>query len=271
MSTRVHPGPGRIFSLLGAALVVLNGPRPTAAATGTAPPPGVIAAAAQLRKVWMSDPSSRATPFPKLELTADAAAIRAACPSRPDLSQATGRAAYCPERNAILIDGSALGGGTASSDWFFRYWIAVGLAESLSWAQGASAKAAAPVISSLENNCLAGTLISASGFSQQERAEVMIAPALSAFPLSRDPMVGTKAQRGYALLTGLGATDLSCSAADMLLLSQNQVPDPAVLTGILEVGTKRGSSSLLAVLSSQCRPRPLASCPRKLMLRNPGP
>lgn len=218
----------------------------------------------------MSDPSSRATPFPKLELTADAAAIRAACPSRPDLSQATGRAAYCPERSAILIDGSALDGGMASSDWFFRYWIAVGLAESLSWAQGASAKAAAPVISSLENNCLAGTLISASGFSQQERAEVMIAPALSAFPL-RAPVVGTKAQRGYALLTGLGATDLSCSTADMLLLSQNQVPDPAVLTGILEVGSKRSSSSLLAVLSSQCRPRPLASCPRKLMLRNPGP
>jgi len=80
--------------------------------------------------------------------------------------------------------------------------------------------------------------------------------------------VGTASQRGYALLTGLGATATpSCGAGDMAALVRGAVPDPALLAKLNQMPPpERGYSSLLGAFNSQCRPLPQRPCPRSLAI-----
>ncbi len=272
MSGRAHPNVIWLRSLITAALLLPIAPLAASANSGDPLSTAVASAEAKLRKGWLSDPTSKALPFPKLKVLPDTAAIRTACPDRPELRQATGRAVYCPSLGTILVDQTILDPDSGSPEGALSYWIAMGLAEALTSVRGKSTSApsaASQVVSSLENNCLSGILLAASGLTRQAPVEVMLAPAVSSFSVSKSNVVGSSGQRGYALLTGLGATDLSCSQSDMLALSQDKVPDPDVLTRISSMD--RASSSLMAVLNSQCRPRPMALCPRRLNMNVSAP
>lgn len=255
--------------LLSAALVFLLGPATARAGDSQALSEQLMSTASQLQRGWLSDPGSMELPFPTVQILKDAASLQAACPDRADLPLAT-RALYCPSRAAILIDASAFGEDSDSGAWPLRYWLAIGLAEAIRALTGnTSANAVSAAVSSLESQCIAGILLAASDLTAGQPAEEILVPALMAYPLSDLPMVGSDGQRGYALLTGLGATEVSCSRIDMQALSQNRVPDPQVLRRVYEM--IRAHSSLMAVLNSQCRPRPRASCPRRLPSRSPAP
>jgi|688.fasta_scaffold217985_3 hypothetical protein len=215
--------------------------------------------AGELRSGWLSDPTTRSIPFPSLRVVSDPAAQQAACP-QPDAAIPLPRPVrYCANSSEILINRSWLETDASAGAWPRRYWIALALTEALP--QLKNRKVAEPV-ANLQHNCLAGVLLAGSGLTQQAESAAVIAPAITAYSISRNALAGTPSQRGYALLTGLGATALSCSYQDMLALSDNKVPDPDLLKAAAEV--RRSSSSLMAVLNSQCRPRPSASCPRRL-------
>lgn len=265
------PTPGGVLSLLGVALALLLGSAATKAEGMDPLHQELASTASQLKQAWLNDPVSRQLPFPSLQILKEPGSIRAACPERSNLRMATGSSVYCPSRDTILIDLSAFEGDSDSRRWPLRYWIAIGLAEAItsrSSNPGTISASTSPAVSSLENHCIAGILLAASRLTARQPAEVILAPALLAYPLSKDPLVGSHGQRGYALLTGLGATDLSCSPVDMQSLSQNRVPDPDVLERISQL--LRANTSLMAVLNSQCRPRPRAACPRRLNARTPS-
>jgi hypothetical protein len=259
-----HPTVSGVFRLVMASLLLMASP---AAIAGRADPlrEELSFAVTQLNKAWRSDPVSRELPFPRLEILVDAVSIPAACPDRPAPHPAPSRAVYCPSRGTILIDASAFEAESDALTWPLRYWIAIGLAEAINLRprdSGTRSSPRSPAVSSLENHCIAGVLLAASGLTAGQPAALILAPALSAYPVSKAALFGSQGQRGYALLTGLGATELSCAPIDMLALSQNRVPDPDVLKSI---NPPRASSSLMAVLNSQCRPRPRAACPRRLI------
>jgi hypothetical protein len=76
--------------------------------------------------------------------------------------------------------------------------------------------------------------------------------------------MGTRSQRSYALLTGLGMTDLGgCSDGSMARLARDQVPDPALLSE-LTMGTDRGMFNTMGVMNRRCRRLPNSTCPRRV-------
>lgn len=215
--------------------------------------------AGELRSGWLSDPTSRSIPFPSLRLVSDPAALQAACEQATWAASLPMPVRYCANSSEILINRSWLKNDPGAGAWPLRYWVALALTQALSDLK--DGRAAGPV-ANLQRNCLAGVILAGSGLTQREQSSAVILPAITAHSVPRNALAGTPGQRGYALLTGLGATALSCSYQDMLALSENKVPDPNVLKAAAEL--RRSSSSLMAVLNSQCRPRPAASCPRRL-------
>lgn len=155
------------------------------------------------------------------------------------------------------------------------YRIGIGLGERLLTASDATTSSGLPnPVANLQANCLAGVLIGAVPEVQAPREpERLLAPALWAYGSTRASLIGSRSQRGYDFLTGLGATAATCSINDMADLSRNRVPDgPQALEEISRIQRpERGSTSIFGVLRSQfgdvevhCDKRGKHACPRRL-------
>ena len=77
---------------------------------------------------------------------------------------------------------------------------------------------------------------------------------------------GSPAQRSYALLSGFGSAEASCSEGAMAALAANSVPDAHVLALIEAYPPRRasGAKDLERVLAATCRPREGRPCPPSL-------
>jgi len=210
---------------------------------------------AQMQRVWQRDPVSAGRPFPAVRLvdTIDGKACPGASfPASRDLLLA------CPERGEILLvrqkleaNRSLFGPGPG----VVAFVVAYGLGQWLGTPRAAGATEPAAT-AGLQAACRAGTLLGAGASAdrplERQRIDAAILTAAQSFASSAAGQLGTAPQRAYAVLTGLGATSLDCSAAAMARLASDQVPIPADLDD-------RGPGSLGLELS--CRP---PACPRRL-------
>lgn len=124
------------------------------------------------------------------------------------------------------------------------YWIAVGLVGHLQ-PPGATLR---PAAASLQTSCLAGVLFGANCSPLPATAERWVKAAARAYGDHASETVGTSSQRAWALLSGLGATDLDCSAAAMTRLAAGKVPIPA------DLGTRGPGSLGLEVTAARSMP-----------------
>lgn len=211
---------------------------------------------AQMQRVWQRDPVSARRPFPTVRLV-DAIDAKA-CPGAPFPASRTLLLA-CPERGELLL----IRGELESNRSLFgpgpgvvTFVVAYGLGQWLDTPPPAGAPGPAAT-AGLQAACRAGTLLgaAASGDHQLERQRIDAAlrTAAQGFASSAAAQLGTGPQRAYAVLSGLGATNLDCGAVAMARLAFGQVPIPA------DLGT-RGPGSL--GLEVSCRQPP--SCPRRL-------
>lgn len=251
----------------------------TAAGTGTAhasaikaqagPPAAEIAeVSGQLRQAWKADPATASRPFPSIESLPSGRRIVDVCPSlRPPPGTPPvppSPAAYCPTSERVLVDGTALESlGQPADRWAYAFWIATALGQSL-LQNGAPTAGTTPAAASLQSFCLAGVLIGAApALPPPADPPDLVAPARNAYPSALAPSRGDRAQRGYALLTGLGRTASGCSATAMADLALNRVPDPAVLDAVRSF--ERGSSTrVFGVIRPRCQASANAPCPRSL-------
>lgn len=210
---------------------------------------------AQMLGVWKRDPFSAGRPFPAVRLVD--AIDGQACPGA---SFPASRALLlaCPERGEILLvrqmleaNRSTLGPGPGVVAFVVAYGLGQWLGTPLP--AGTRGPAATP---GLQAACRAGTLLGAGASGdrplERQRIDAAIRTAAQGFDSSAAGQLGTGPQRAYAVLTGLGATSLDCSAAAMARLASGQVPIPVDLD-------TRGPGSLGLELS--CRP---PACPRRL-------
>ena len=251
----------------------------TAAGTGTAhasvikaqagPPSAEIAeVSGQLRQAWKADPATASRPFPSIESLPSGRRIVDVCPSlRPPAGTPPAPpspAAYCPTSQRVLVDGTALEAlGQPADRWAYAFWIATALGQGL-LQDGAPSAGSPTAAASLQSFCLAGVLIGAApALPPPADPPDLVAPARNAYPSALAPSRGDRAQRGYALLTGLGRTASGCSATAMADLALNRVPDPAVLDAVSSF--ERGSSTrVFAVIRPRCQASANAPCPRSL-------
>jgi len=248
----------------------------TAAGTGTAhasaikaqagPPSAEIAeVSGQLRQAWKADPATASRPFPSIESLPSGRRIGDICPSlRPPPGTPPvppSPAAYCPTSQRVLVDGTALEAlGQPADRWAYAFWIATALGQSL--LQDGAPPGSPTATASLQSFCIAGVLIGAApALPPPDDPPDLVAPARNAYPSALAPSRGDRAQRGYALLTGLGRTASGCSASAMADLAANRVPDPAVLDAVRSF--ERGSSNrVFGVIRPRCQPTATAPCPR---------
>ena len=241
-----------------------------AAANRAALSAAVTTATGQLSQAWAADPTTAALPFPTVRLLPPGASVAGTCNPKTPPRRPAATAAYCASSGEVVLDQDLLeeayGNSQASQGrWLVSYWIATGLAERL--LPTAADGAATAALRTLQSTCQAGVLL---GISTARQASSDAAPLLiitrAAYGDRYREAVGTPSQRGYALLTGLGATATpSCDAADMAALLRGAVPDPALLAKIDQLPPpERGHSSLLGAINSQCRPLPQRHCPRSV-------
>lgn len=239
-------------------------------ATAASPPDlatAVTAASGQLRQAWAADPSTAALPFPAVRLLPAGASVDGTCDPKLPPRRPAPTAAWCASSGEVLLDRDLLADATGKLSGpelrtVVSYWVATGLAERL---LPALAKGAAPrALSTLQANCLGGELIGASAARPSGAANPLLIAARAAYGDSHRAAVGSASQRGYALLTGLGATATPiCSSDAMAALAQGNVPDPALLQQIEQLPPPdRAYSSLMGAISSQCQPLPSRPCPR---------
>ncbi|MEB3361185.1 MAG: hypothetical protein VKI42_03550 [Synechococcaceae cyanobacterium] len=170
-----------------------------------------------------------------------------------------------------------------------NYWIATALAERLqpggdggtakpaettaaattaaaTTAAASTAAASTAAASTLQANCIAGVLLGTRAARQDTfNAMPLLSAARGAYGERYGAVVGSSSQRGYALLSGLGATASSCSRGDMLALAQGTVPDQARLREIEQLPPpERAFGSLSAAVNSQCQASGQRTCPRRL-------
>jgi hypothetical protein len=228
-------------------------PNPT---TNPSPDPTLLEAVAastnDLRQSWNTDPTTARLPFPKVQLLPPGVDASGACTPGAPAREPAPTAIDCANRDVVLLEHDLLQiayrlhQGPAVS-----YWIAVGLAERLQPRR----TVLSPAATSLQRSCLAGTLLGAEGPIQPaDVAERAVKAAAKAYGDLFSLQVGSGAQRAYALLSGLGATELDCGATAMARLAAGQVPIPA------DLGT-RGPGTLGR--EAACRQPP--SCPRPLL------
>jgi len=231
------------------------------------PPAAEIAeVSGQLRLAWKADPATASRPFPSIESLPSGRRIGEICPNlRPPPGTPPvppSPAAYCPTSESVLVDGTALEAlGQPADRWAYAFWIASALGQSL--LQDAALPADSPAATgSLQSFCLAGVLIGAApALPPPADPPDLVAPARNAYPSALAPSRGDRAQRGYALLTGLGRTASACSATAMADLAANRVPDPAVLDAVRSF--ERGSSThVFGAIRPRCQPTATAPCPR---------
>lgn len=243
-----------------------------AAASGADLSVAVTAATGQLRQAWAADPTTAALPFPRVRLLQPGASVAGTCNPKAPPPRPAATAAYCASSDEVVLDQDLLAdayGKAPSSQGrlLVSYWIAIGLAERL--LPTAADGAASPVLRTLQATCQAGVLLGASPARQASSdATPLLFAARAAYGDRYREAVGTTSQRGYALLTGLGATATpSCGAGDMAALVRGAVPDPALLAKLNQMPPpERGYSSLLGAFNSQCRPLPQRPCPRSLAI-----
>ncbi len=222
----------------------------------------------QLRQAWKADPATASRPFPPIESLPSGRRIGDICPSlRPPPGTPPvppSPAAYCPTSQRVLVDGTALEAlGQPADRWAYAFWIATALGQSL-LQDGAPTAGSPSAAASLQSFCLAGVLIGAApALPPPADLPDLVAPARNAYPSALAPSRGGRAQRGYALLTGLGRTASGCSASAMADLAANRVPDPAVLDAVRSF--ERGSSTrVFGVIRPRCQASANAPCPRSL-------
>lgn len=252
-------------------LLLTNLPVEDARAQDAALDERVAAVAAQLRRSWAADPSTASRPFPSIEMLPDRRAVTSACRSSEAMDGPDRAASYCPSSGSVLLDRALLtrklyrDRTISHSNWPITYWVGTALAESLVPPAG-SLSPSPPAAVSLLTNCVAGVLIGATpGQTPPADVPIRLAPALGAYGASQADRMGTRSQRGYAFLTGFGATEASCTDADMQALAVGRVSDPDVLMAIENIPDDlRAKSSLFAAVNSNCRPRPAAPCPRRI-------
>lgn len=255
-----------LWSLL-LSLLVLT---PATAARGQSLEATVSVTGAALRRSWQQDPLSRSLAFPGIRLVSPEHGLQERCTEAETPAFRESTAIHCRAGDEVLVNQDLLRANLhGDKAWAVAYWISIGLAEALV-SRTSDPVDAGPAAASLQATCLAATLMANAALQAPSSTQARLQPAMEAYPLSSARRKGTGLQRGYAFLTGLGATESSCSRADMLALASSRVPDPSVLAALADLRRQgeRGNTSLLAVLSSQCRPTPKAPCPRRL-LRDP--
>jgi hypothetical protein len=246
---------------------VAAGPAATSAAELNA---AVTAATGQLRQAWAADATTTALPFPGVRLLQPGGSVAGTCNPKAPTRRPAATAAFCASSGEVLLDQDLLADAYGKAQpsqggSLVSYWIAIGLAERL--LPTATDGAAAAALRSLQANCQAGVLLGASpGRQPSTDATPLLNATRGAYGDRYREVVGTAGQRGYALLTGLGATATpSCDGADMAALVRGAVPDPALLAKIEQLPpAERGHSSLIDAINSQCRPLPKRQCPRSI-------
>ncbi|MFM1899805.1 MAG: hypothetical protein RLZZ216_381 [Cyanobacteriota bacterium] len=230
----------------------------------------VTAATAELRQGWAADPTTAALPFPSVRLLPRDASVQGTCNPKASARVPAPTAAYCASRGEVLLDRDLLADAYGQAKppqgrALVTYWIATALAERL--LPAAPDGAGSDVLRILQATCRGGVLLGASPARQAfPDATPLLMAARSAYGDRYAAAVGSASQRGYALLTGLGATGTpSCDAAEMGALVKGAVPDPALLATIEQLPPpERAYGSLLGAINSQCKPLlPKRPCPRK--------
>lgn len=223
-------------------------------------------AAGALQQAWKGDPATAALGWPAIRLLPEGTTIRSVCPgASPAGSDAT--ALYCPAEAAVLVDRRWFAAELERyGPWGAAYWVATALGEAIRLALPAGGSGTSgslpPAAATLQANCLAGVLLGASSGLPALPPNRRLAPALTAYPAAASDRSGSRAQRAYALLTGLGATDATCSGEAMVQLSAGRVPDPALLKELEADPRSRAISSFATAINAQCR-KPLR-CPRRI-------
>ena len=217
-----------------------------------------------MRESWSTDPSTASLPFPSIDLLPAGTGAQKACSDPAPTHDQGSVGIYCAGNARVLLDRNLLELRVKSfGESAIAYWIATALAESL-LSRRSDPSSLPPAAANLQANCLAGVFIGAAPSQMRAEMKKQLGPALSAYSSYQADRMGTRPQRAYALLTGIGATKASCSDADMQALANGRVPDPVVLASLEQFKDQRASSSLLAVMGSSCRPRPQAPCPRRI-------
>jgi len=257
--------------LQGAVLALLLAPASGAApATAADLSAAVTAATAELRQGWAADPTTAALPFPTVRLLPRDASVQGTCNPKAPARKPAPTATYCAANGEVLLDRDLLADAYAKARpaqgrALVSYWIASGLAERLLPAPADDATSDA--LRTLQATCRGGVLLGASPARKAfPDATPLLIAARAAYGDRYAATVGSASQRGYALLTGLGATGTSsCGAAEMAALVKGAVPDRALLATIEQLPPpERAYGSLLGAINSQCKPLlPKRPCPRK--------
>ncbi|MEA5441592.1 hypothetical protein [Cyanobium gracile] len=223
--------------------------------------------ASQLRQSWNADPGTATLPWPAIEVLPTGQTPLAACPGTSVATGAQSPALFCAASGKVLLDRTRLTReASRHGEWGVVYWVGVGLAKAILGSRPASLLP--PAAANLQANCLAGVLIGGTNLQPKPqdppKPDQLVAPANGAYTTAAAEQMGTRSQRSYALLTGLGVTDLGgCSDASMAQLAMDQVPDPALLEQ-LATGTDRAVFNTLGVINRRCRRLPNAPCPRQV-------
>ncbi|MCT0207569.1 hypothetical protein [Synechococcus sp. CS-1332] len=228
----------------------------------------VASIASQLRQSWKADPATAKLPWPAIEVLAEGQMPLSACPGASTAALGVqSPALVCAASGKVLLDRTRLAKeASRHGEWGVAYWVGVGLGTAI--LSNRSASLQPPAAANLQANCLAGVLIG--GTSLQPRPQdppkpdQFVAPANGAYGTAMAEQMGTRSQRSYALLTGLGMTDLAgCSDEAMAQLAKDRVPDPALLSA-LATGTDRAAFNTMAVMNRRCRRLPNSPCPRRV-------
>jgi hypothetical protein len=270
---RIHRGSAALVALLVAASLplpmapVAAAPEDNAAALDST----VGGIAAQLRRSWIADPGTASLPWPAIDvLTADQTPGQA-CPGGSVADPAAGAvqspALYCAASGRVLLDRTRLAkAASRHGDWGVAYWLGVGLGQAILGQRAARLQPAAAT--NLQANCLAGVLIGGTTLQPRPqdpaKPDQLVAPANGAYATAAAEQMGTRSQRSYAWLTGLGMTELGgCSDGAMVELARDRVPDAALLSE-LATGTDRAAFNTMAVMNRRCRTLPNSPCPRRV-------
>ncbi len=258
--------------LVTAAPLVSMTPVGAAPAAGAAELDIVVAGlATQLRQSWNADPGTATLPWPAIDVLPAGETPVAACPgAHAAASVAPGApspALYCAASGKVLLDRTRLAReASRHGEWGVVYWVGVGLGQAILGRRPASLLPAAA--NNLQANCLAGVLIGGTGLQPKPqdppKPDQLVAPANGAYGTAAAEQMGTRSQRSYALLTGLGVTDLGgCSDGSMAQLAKDQVPDPVLLSELAK-GRDRAAFNTMGVMNRRCRRLPNSPCPRQV-------
>ncbi len=257
---------------LGALLVTASLLAPVAPGAAAPEPDGMVAAiASQLRRSWDADPGTARLPWPAIEVLATGQTPQSACPGSSTAGNAAAAvqspALVCAASGKLLLDRTRLAKeASRHGEWGVAYWVGIGLGTAILGNRTASRLP--PAATNLQANCLAGVLIGGTslqpGPQDPPKPDQLVAPANGAYGTAMAEQKGTRSQRSYALLTGLGMTDLAgCSDEAMVQLARDQVPDPALLSA-LATGTDRAAFNTMGVMNRRCRRLPNSPCPRRV-------